>query len=200
MTAWEVNFDGLVGPTHNFSGLSHGNVASIASADSLSHPRAAALQGLQKMRRLMALGLKQGILPPHERPHIGTLRRLGFSGSDAQVLESAWASDPLLVRRSASAAAMWTANAATVSPAADTADGRTHFTPANLTTMFHRSMEHEQTGRVLKVIFADEARFAHHPALPSSPAFGDEGPPTTPGLRPTMMRPAWSSSSMASKQ
>ena len=79
------------------------------------------------------------------------------------------------MRRCASAAAMWTANAATVSPAADTADGRTHFTPANLTTMFRRSMEHEQTGRVLEAIFADEARFAHHPALPSSPAFGDEG-------------------------
>ncbi len=176
MTAWEVNFDGLVGPTHNFSGLSHGNVASAASADSLSHPKAAALQGLEKMRRLMALGLKQGVLPPHERPHLGTLRRLGFAGAtDAQVLERAWASDPLLVRRASSAAAMWTANAATVSPGPDTADGRTHFTPANLTTMFHRSMEHEQTGRVLKAIFADEARFAHHPALPSSPAFGDEG-------------------------
>jgi len=175
MTAWEVNFDGLVGPTHNFSGLSQGNVASIASADTLSHPRAAALQGLAKMRRLMELGLKQGVLPPHERPHIGTLRRLGFAGSDAQVLERAWATDPLLVRRCASAAAMWTANAATVSPAPDAADGRTHFTPANLTTMFHRSMEHRQTGRVLKTIFADEARFAHHPAVPSSPAFGDEG-------------------------
>ena len=27
--AYEVNFDGLVGPTHNYAGLSYGNVASL---------------------------------------------------------------------------------------------------------------------------------------------------------------------------
>jgi len=175
MSAYEVNFDGLVGPTHNFSGLSFGNIASLDSADSLSHPKRAALQGLAKMRELHDLGLRQALLPPHERPHIASLRRLGFSGSDAAVLEDAFAGAPGLVRACSSAAPMWTANAATVSPKADTGDGRTHFTPANLTTMFHRSMEHEQTGRVLRAIFSDETRFAHHQALPGSPTFGDEG-------------------------
>ena len=69
----------------------------------------------------------------------------------------------------------WTANAATVSPSADTAAPRVHFTPANLSAKFHRSIEHRVTGRALKAIFADEGYFAHHPALPSVSQFGDEG-------------------------
>jgi succinylarginine dihydrolase len=70
---------------------------------------------------------------------------------------------------------MWTANAATVSPSPDTADGRVHFTAANLNNKFHRSIEHPTTSRLLKAMFPDEARFAHHAALPGSPQFGDEG-------------------------
>src|SRR6476646_11949435 len=74
-----------------------------------------------------------------------------------------------------SAAAMWGANAATISARADCGDGRVHFTPANLVTHFHRALEAPVTTRVLRAIFADEARFRVHDALPAAPQFGDEG-------------------------
>ena len=173
--ASEVNFDGLVGPTHNYAGLSYGNIAATENALKVSNPREAALQGLAKMRAVRDLGLIQGLLPPHERPHVPTLRRLGFSGSDRAVLEAAWRADPMLVRNVSSASAMWTANAATVSPSADSADGRVHFTPANLVTMFHRAIEAETTARILRRIFPEGPHFAHHPPLPAAQAFGDEG-------------------------
>ena len=70
---------------------------------------------------------------------------------------------------------MWAANAATISPGADTGDSRLHMTPANLHTQFHRSIEAATTSRILRKIFSDEQRFAHHPSLPSSAAFSDEG-------------------------
>lgn len=175
MTAREFNFDGLVGPTHNYAGLSYGNVAATTHAMQISNPSEGALQGVQKMRSLAALGLGQGLLPPHERPHIPTLRKLGFTGSDTRVLENAWKTAPELVRNVSSASAMWTANAATVSPSSDTCDGRVHFTPANLAAMFHRSIEHEVTGRMLRAIFPEGDVFAHHAAIPSAPQMGDEG-------------------------
>ncbi|MCG8440742.1 MAG: N-succinylarginine dihydrolase, partial [Caulobacterales bacterium] len=128
MAAIEANYDGLVGPTHNFGGLSAGNLASQANEGLVSDPRAAALQGLAKMKRLADRGLVQGVLPPHERPLTALLRAAGFAGSDAAVLEAAWRGAPQLVRQAASASAMWAANAATVSPSADAADGRAHFT------------------------------------------------------------------------
>ncbi|WP_166263203.1 N-succinylarginine dihydrolase [Marinobacter caseinilyticus] len=173
--AIEANFDGLVGPTHNYAGLSWGNVASKSNVNAVSNPKEAALQGLQKMKRLADRGYVQGILPPHERPHIPTLKALGFSGSDADILKAVAAENPVVLAAIASASCMWTANAATVSPSADTADRRVHFTPANLSAKFHRSIEHEVTGRALKSIFTDEAYFAHHHALPSVSQFGDEG-------------------------
>ena len=173
--AVEANFDGLVGPTHNYAGLSWGNVASKSNVSSVSNPKEAALQGLAKMKRLADRGYVQGILPPHERPHIPTLRALGFKGTDARVLEQAAKSSPSILAAVSSASPMWTANAATVSPSADTSDHRVHFTPANLSAKFHRSIEHAVTGRSLKAIFADESYFAHHPALPSVSHFGDEG-------------------------
>src|SRR5688572_15128504 len=129
MSAHEVNFDGLVGPTHNYAGLSYGNVASTKNRLSVSSPRQAALQGIAKMKYLASLGLKQAVLPPHERPHVPTLRRLGFSGSDADVVEQAARENPALLAAACSSSHMWAANAATVSPSADTADGRVHFTP-----------------------------------------------------------------------
>ena len=64
----EINFDGIVGPTHNFAGLSLGNLAAAAHAGQVSHPRAAALQGLAKMRANLALGLAQGFFTPLPRP------------------------------------------------------------------------------------------------------------------------------------
>ncbi|RFB05802.1 N-succinylarginine dihydrolase [Parvularcula marina] len=177
MTAYEVNFDGLVGPTHNYGGLSMGNVASMSHGGEASNPKAAALQGLQKMRALMKLGLKQGVLPPHERPFVPALRKMGFfTGTDADVIAQAAKTDLALLRNMSSAAAMWTANAATVSPSADTPDKRVHFTPANLTAMAHRSIEHPLTGRVLKTYFPEETgAFAHHDAVPVMGAMGDEG-------------------------
>ena len=175
MNAYEVNFDGLVGPTHNYAGLSFGNVASVNNAAGSSNPREAAKQGLAKMKALHDLGLKQGLLVPHERPNVHLLRRLGFGGTDAQVLASAAKTAPHLLAAASSASCMWTANAATVSPSADTADGRVHFTPANLSNKFHRSQEHATTRAVLRAIFRDESRFSVHDALPSGDHFGDEG-------------------------
>ncbi|QSP95018.1 N-succinylarginine dihydrolase [Marinobacter salinisoli] len=173
--AVEANFDGLVGPTHNYAGLSWGNVASKSNEAAVSNPKEAALQGLAKMKALADRGFVQGLLPPHERPHIPTLRKLGFDGSEKKILGDAAKQCPSILAAVSSASTMWTANAATVSPSADTADRRVHFTPANLSAKFHRSIEHEVTGRALKSIFADERYFAHHPALPSVSHFGDEG-------------------------
>ena len=175
MNFYEANFDGLVGPTHNYAGLSVGNVASLNNAKSLSSPKQAAKQGLQKMQALSALGLVQGVLAPQERPDVYTLRRLGFNGSDAQVIQQAAKQAPQVLRAVCSASSMWTANAATISPSADTLDGKVHFTPANLTNKFHRSLEPETTGRILKAMFSDERHFAHHSHLPDNDHFGDEG-------------------------
>ncbi len=175
MSAQEVNFDGLVGPTHNFGGLSEGNLKSIENRGRVSNPRAAALQGLAKMRLLIRLGVPQGVLPPHERPDLATLRRLGFAGSDSEVLRSAWQADPALVANVSSSSSMWAANAATVSPSADAADGRLQITPANLSSKFHRSRESAFARRIFRTIFADPARFCVHDPLPCGGGLGDEG-------------------------
>jgi succinylarginine dihydrolase len=175
MHAIEANFDGLVGPTHNYAGLSFGNVASLSNEKTVANPKAAAKQGLRKMKQLAGLGFRQGVLPPQERPSLRLLRELGFSGTDAHVMARVAKDAPELLSAASSASAMWTANAATVSPSADTADGRVHFTPANLCSKLHRAIEHEATRRTLRAIFADETRFAVHEALPGTPALGDEG-------------------------
>lgn len=171
----EINFDGLPGPTHNYSGLATGNLASERFKSLASNPRAAALQGLAKMKALADRGFAQAVLPPHERPDLAALRALGFAGSDAQVLAGAARESPQLLAACSSAAAMWVANAATVSPSADTADGRVHFTAANLAVHFHRALEAPTTTRVLRAIFADTKCFAVHDALPATREFGDEG-------------------------
>lgn len=173
--ALEVNFDGLPGPTHNYSGLATGNLASERNKSLVANPRQAALQGLAKMKALAERGFAQAVLPPHERPAVAALRALGFAGSDKDVLATAAREAPQLLAATSSAAAMWVANAATVSPSADTADGRVHFTPANLAAHFHRSLETATTTRVLRAIFAAEERFAVHEALPSTQQFADEG-------------------------
>ena len=156
----EINFDGLVGPSHNYAGLSLGNLASASHGGDPSYPRAAALQGLDKMRHNLALGLAQGFFAPLPRPDQAFLSALGHPQTNLRA--AAW-----------SASAMWTANAATVSPAPDTADGRCHLTAANLVTMPHRSIEWPDTVRQLRVAFADTAHFAVHDAVPA--CFGDEG-------------------------
>lgn len=174
--AEEINFDGLVGPTHNYAGLSEGNLASARNRDSVSRPREAALQGLAKMQRLRALGLPQGVLPPQERPAIGWLRAaLSLSGSDREVWSAAWRASPAIARAAAAASSMWAANAATISPSADCADGRLHATVANLQTMLHRSLEAPSTERALRCLLGDATRFAVHAALPANEALSDEG-------------------------
>ncbi|USX20501.1 N-succinylarginine dihydrolase [Oxalobacteraceae bacterium OTU3REALA1] len=175
MRAREFNFDGLVGPSHNYAGLSFGNVASFSNVKSASNPKLAALQGLAKMRALAARGFGQALLPPQDRPNFRLLRSIGFTGSDADVLGKAAKEAPVILACAYSASPMWTANAATVSPSADSADGRTHFTAANLNNKLHRAFEHEQSARSLRAIFHNIDHFAVHDALPGTPAFGDEG-------------------------
>lgn len=175
MNAIEANFDGLVGPTHNYSGLSFGNIASESHRTQASNPKQAALQGLLKMKALQELGMVQGVLAPQERPDIHTLRQLGFSGSDSSVLFQAAQHAPRILAACSSASSMWTANAATVSPGADTLDGQIHITPANLTSKFHRAIEHETTGRILRATFPNTRYFHHHRPLPGVAQFGDEG-------------------------
>jgi succinylarginine dihydrolase len=159
----EINFDGIVGPSHNYAGLSLGNLASTRHAGQVSQPRSAALQGIDKMRANLALGLSQGIFLPHPRPDRAWLAELGTDIEHA---------DPVLAANAMSASAMWAANAATVSPAPDTGDGRCHLTVANLRTMPHRSHEWPATLAQLRVAFGSDA-FAVHGPIP--PAFGDEG-------------------------
>ena len=159
----EINFDGIVGPSHNYAGLSLGNIASASHKGNASYPRAAALQGIAKMRGNMERGLAQGFLLPLPRPNFGLLRDLAVGDE----------TNPALVAAAWSASSMWTANAATVSPAPDTGDGRCHLTPANLVTMLHRGQEWRDTQAQLKIAFGDQRHFAVHDAVPSS--FGDEG-------------------------
>ncbi|WP_292035916.1 MULTISPECIES: N-succinylarginine dihydrolase [unclassified Brevundimonas] len=175
ISAIEANADGLIGPTHSYAGLSPGNLASSLNKGEASNPRSAVLQGLDKMKRLADLGLPQFVLPPHERPDIPFLRRLGFTGSDKTVLAKAWRDAPAFAAAACSASPMWAANAATVTPSADAADGRVHFTPANLHTNLHRSLEHAQTKRALDALFPDARRFAVHDALPAVAHLADEG-------------------------
>ncbi len=163
MAIREINFDGVIGPSHNYAGLSLGNLASARNAGAVSHPRAAALQGLDKMRTNLGLGLVQGLFVPPPRPATAWLAALGTTISDA---------DDALAANAMSASSMWAANAATVSPAPDTADGKCHLTVANLRTMPHRSHEWPATLAQLRLAFAN-AGFAVHGPVPT--AFGDEG-------------------------
>jgi succinylarginine dihydrolase len=159
----EINFDGIIGPSHNYAGLSLGNLASARNAGGVSSPRAAALQGLDKMRANVRRGLVQGLFVPLPRPATRWLDALGTTID---------AAEPGIAANAMSASAMWAANAATASPAPDTDDGRCHLTVANLRTMPHRSHEWPDTLAQLRVAFADPA-FAVHGPVPT--AFGDEG-------------------------
>ena len=159
----EINFDGIIGPSHNYAGLSRGNIASASNAGDVSQPRAAALQGIEKMRHNLTLGLPQGFFAPLDRPDAPWLATLGTTPEDAEghLRAQAW-----------SASSMWAANAATVSPAPDSADGKCHLTVANLVTMPHRSHEWPGTLAQLRLAFADPA-FTVHAPIPAP--FGDEG-------------------------
>ena len=175
MSASEFNFDGLIGPTHNYAGLSFGNVASESHQNKISNPKSAALQGLEKMKFVAGLGIGQCVLPPLVRPRLEFLRELGFSGTDAQIVDKAYKQSPALLASCFSASNMWTANAATVSPSADCQDGRLHVTPANLSSTLHRSIEHPSTTRNLRAIFSDPNQFVVHDPLSSQAGLSDEG-------------------------
>lgn len=175
MNAYEVNFDGIIGPNHNYSGLAFGNLASSKNAKNTSSPKQAALQGLEKMRTLIKLGYKQGFMLPQERPDTSCLRALGFSGTDQNVIATAAHTNPELISMVYSASSMWAANAATVTPSYDSKDGKVHFTPANLMTSAHRAIEHQQTEKLLNTMFNNNYFFSVHSALPSIERFADEG-------------------------
>ncbi|MEM1013208.1 MAG: N-succinylarginine dihydrolase [Planctomycetota bacterium] len=176
MTYREYNFDGLVGPTHNYAGLGSGNLASMASKDHVSSPKAAALEGLAKMKLLAELGVPQAVLPPQRRPHLGYLRSCGYGSDPAELLENAAKAGDEGRRNLAiasSASAMWAANAATVSCSNDTGDDRVHITIANLSSQRHRALESLERLRVFQHLFEDEEFFEVHPPLPST--LPDEG-------------------------
>jgi succinylarginine dihydrolase len=116
------------------------------------------------MRANLRLGLTQGFFVPHPRPNRAWLADLA-TGVDS--------AEPELLANSMSASFMWAANAATVSPAADTQDGKCHLTVANLRAMPHRSHEWPHALAQLRLAFRDEQVFAVHGPVP--PAFGDEG-------------------------
>lgn len=171
----EVNFDGLLGPTHHFGGLSAGNLASLSHRHQSSSPRRAALEGLEKMKLVAEQGVAQAIFPPQRRPHWRFLREQGFSGEPRQVIDAVARQRPDLLSIAYSASAMWAANSATVSPSADAADRRIHLTPANLISMPHRKLEAEQTTKLLREIFSDQRYFVVHDPLPDQSDYSDEG-------------------------
>ncbi len=172
---FELNIDGLVGPSHHYAGLSDGNLASTNNALSLANPLAAACQGIKKMAYLHKKGISQAVLPPHYRPNLALLQQMGFTGTPENILLKAYQKAPELLSAAYSASSMWTANAATVSSSLDTADKKVHFTAANLITNLHRHQEAEFSKRLLEKIFADQDYFAHHPILPCSMITADEG-------------------------
>ncbi|MEZ4815228.1 MAG: N-succinylarginine dihydrolase [Bdellovibrionota bacterium] len=170
----EVNFDGLVGPSHNYSALSTGNIASLSHGGKASNPKKAALQGLAKVEFLINRGFQQGIFLPQERPNISFLKSHGFCGTDTEIVNNVFKSNPKLLSIAFSASSMWTANAATVMPSNDSEDGNLHFVVANLSAKPHRAQEAKWTYEYLKKVFAADC-FRVHPALNGGEAFADEG-------------------------
>lgn len=170
----EVIFVGLPGLTHHYGGMAAGNVASQVNAGDVSHPRDAAQQALALMEALRGLGQEVAVLPPQLRPCVPVLRVLGFAGTPDEVIAQAMRDEPALLGRVSSSAAMWTANAATVTAAQDSQSGRLQLTPANLTTHFHRSIEARATHHVLSQIFRSDEVVCHAP-LPSQHDYADEG-------------------------
>ncbi|OYV54226.1 MAG: succinylarginine dihydrolase, partial [Legionella sp. 21-45-4] len=171
----ELNCEGLVGPTHHYGGLAYGNLASMLHAHQPSNPREAALQSLAKMRLLHRLNIPQAVIPPQARPNLSLLEHAGFTGTPSDLIQQTARDAPHLLSAAYSAASMWTANAATVTPSADSANHRVHFTPANCVSGLHRHQEAAFTGQLLKKLFSNPSYFEHHPPLPATEVFADEG-------------------------
>lgn len=174
-SVYEINADSVVGPNHNYAGLSYGNIASVEHFHKSANPKQAALQGLAKMKYLHDMGVKQFVFPFHPRPNLTLLRHCGFKGTIPQIIENTLKKAPLLLAVAYSASSMWMANAATISPSTDTADGLVHFTPANLLTYLHRSQEAVIHEKLLKFVFSNPNYFSHHPPLLLHEYFKDEG-------------------------
>jgi succinylarginine dihydrolase len=171
----EVNFDGLVGPSHHYGGLSFGNLASMTHAANASDPQTAALQGLEKMWILSQRGHAQAVLPPLQRPNLSLLQSLGFRGSVGEMLAACGRDAPKMLSAVWSASNMWTANASTVIPSVDSQHRRLSFVPANLAQQFHRAQEATHTRDHLRAIFKDAAHFRVTDPLPCHTVLGDEG-------------------------
>lgn len=175
MSTYELNLDGLVGPTHHYAGLAFGNIASMRHANTVSNPAEAARQGIKKMRLLHQLGIKQAVLPPQLRPNLNLLHALGFTGAIRLQLNQAKKQNPRALSAAFSASSMWTANAATVTPSIDTQDARVHFTAANLVHHLHRHQEANTSKQLFEQIFSNQKHFRHHAILPKTPDYNDEG-------------------------
>jgi succinylarginine dihydrolase len=171
----EWQFDGLVGPTHNYAGLATGNLAAARNAGAISNPRTAALQGLEKMRFVRDLGIPQAFFPPRFRPLIPELKRIGFVGNTQKIIEDAAAKMPAILASVYSSSFMWAANAATVTPSWNSADGKLHLTPANLVSHYHRAIEAQSTFELLNYIFHNKNKFFVHNFLFQCEQLGDEG-------------------------
>lgn len=172
---YEVNFDCLASPFYHHAGLSKDNLASLKYKNKIASPRKAALQGLEKMKLLMDLGLKQAVLPPHFKAPFSFLERFGFCGKRVNILENAFLQAPELFSAAFAPSEIWAANAATVTPSSDAKDGKVHITPANLLSQTHRANETHQTHALFKYIFKEENLFTVHSPLPCSMPFCDEG-------------------------
>ncbi|MFB6347810.1 MAG: N-succinylarginine dihydrolase [bacterium] len=170
----QVNFDGLVGPTHHYGGLSYGNIPSMSHRDTRSNPKQAALQGLRKMETVAEYDVHQAVLPPAPRPDLRAAKRLGYSGSPEEVLSTLGRDDPSLLSALSSASSMWAANAAVTAPAPDTESSQTHITPANLVSTFHRSLEATWTESFFQHLF-DHPDVTVHERLPPNSEYRDEG-------------------------
>ncbi|GAA5505348.1 N-succinylarginine dihydrolase [Novipirellula caenicola] len=172
MKLTEVQVDRLVGPTHHFGGLGVGNVASLSHAGNVSSPASAALQGLDKMRLVASYGVPQFILPPQLRPDVNFLTQVGFQIADGESLEQVAQQTPTVLSAAMSCSAMWTANAATVSPAIDNRFGLPAMTVANLDASMHRAIEAESTTQELRCLFPKTKVLR---PLPGGAAMRDEG-------------------------
>ena len=174
-TLVEINIDGLVGASHHFGGLGVGNIASREHQNQESHPRQAALEGLQKAWLLKSLGVQQFVFLPPPRPRLDLLSELGFRGTIQEQLAAAREDAPQALSAVFSSAFMWMANAATVTAASDSLDGRLHCTPANLMSSWHRASEAAERAPQLTSLLSGIDNQQIHRPLPSSLPLRDEG-------------------------
>ncbi len=117
-----VNFDGIPGPTHNYAGLARGNLAAERNARTGREPARGCAAGTRQGARARGPRLRAGrAAAARASRHRTRCARSASPARDADIVARAATDAPQLLAACSSAAAMWTANAATVSPSADTA-------------------------------------------------------------------------------